>query len=169
MKNFLLLCFCMLALKGHTQETLKISREQAEAIFLENNLLLISENLRIEQQKAKVIQARLWPNPSFSISEINAWASRKQTGGQEVSPPFWNDFGKNQQIAFEIEQLIQTAGKRKKLIALEQVDVSISEQYFEDLLRGLKLELRKQLTDLQFTQYSIQIHKQLIENISKLS
>lgn len=169
MKSFLLSCICVLAFKSHAQEILEISPEQAEAIFLENNLLLISENLHIEQQKAEVIQARLWPNPSFSISEINAWASRKQTGGQEVSPPFWNDFGKNQQIAFEIEQLIQTAGKRKKLIALEQVDVSISEQYFEDLLRGLKLELRKQLTDLQFTQYSIQIHKQLIENISKLS
>lgn len=156
-------------LQLQAQETLKISREEAETIFLQNNLLLISEKLNIESQKAEVIQARLWPNPEFSISEINLWATDRQTGGNIVSPPFWNNFGKNQQIAFELSQLIETAGKRKKLIALEQVDVSKAEQYFEDLLRGLKLELRNQLTDLQHVQQAIKVHQQLIENISTLT
>uniref|UniRef100_UPI00240A68DE TolC family protein n=1 Tax=Avrilella dinanensis TaxID=2008672 RepID=UPI00240A68DE len=77
--------------------------------------------------------------------------------------------GRNQQIAFELEQLVQTAGKRKKLIALEEVDVSKAEQYFEDLLRGLKLELRNQLTDLQYIQQSIKVHQNLIDNISTLT
>src|SRR5690554_383757 len=115
--------------------------------------------------RSEVIQARLWPNPEFSISEINLW----RTTGVEPSPPFWGNFGRNQQIAFELNQLVQTAGKRKKLIALEQVDVSKAEQYFEDLLRGLKLELRNQLTDLQYNQQAIKVHQNLIENISKLT
>jgi len=170
MKKFLLF-FVMVGFGTHlnAQETLKISRVEADAIFLQNNLQLISEKLNIESQKAEVIQAKLWPNPEFSISEINLWATNRQTGGQEVSPPYWGNFGRNKQVAFELNQLVQTAGKRKKLIALEQVDVSKAEQYFEDLLRGLKLELRNQLTNLQHTQQSIKVHQNLIDHISILT
>jgi cobalt-zinc-cadmium efflux system outer membrane protein len=107
----------------------------------------------------------MWPNPEFSISEINLW---KNTG-VEPSPPFFGNFGQNQQVAFELNQLIQTAGKRKKLVALEQVDVSKAAQYFEDLLRGLKLELRNQLTELQYVQQSVKVHQNLIDNISILT
>ncbi len=166
MKRILLFCVCItFGLQLQAQETLKISREEAETMFLQNNLLLISEKLNIESQKAEVIQARLWPNPEFSVSEVNLW----KTTGVEPSPPFWGNFGRDKQVAFELNQLVQTAGKRKKLIALEQVDVSKAEQYFEDLLRGLKLELRNQLTDLQYNQQAIKVHKTLIENISKLT
>lgn len=170
MKQLIICCACLLwGVRAVAQETLKLSREEAETLFLRQNLLLISEKLQIEQQKAEVIQAKLWPNPEFSIGEINLWATDGQTGGQTVSPPFWGNFGRNQQIAFELEQLVQTAGKRKKLVALEQVDVSKAEQYFEDLLRGLKLELRNQLTDLQYVQQSIAVHQQLVAHITKLT
>ena len=166
MRRILLFCVCItFGLQLQAQETLKISREDAETMFLQNNLLLISEKLNIESQKAEVIQARLWPNPEFSISEINLW----KNSTVEPSPPFLGNFGRNQQIAFELQQLIQTAGKRKKLIALEEVDVSKAEQYFEDLLRGLKLELRNQLTELQYVQQSIKVHQNLIDNISTLT
>src|SRR5690606_11714151 len=166
MRRILLFCVCItFGLQLQAQETLKISREDAETMFLQNNLLLISEKLNIESQKAEVIQARLWPNPEFSISEINLW----KNSTVEPSPPFLGNFGRNQQIAFELQQLEQTAGKRKKLIAMEQVDVSKAEQYFEDLLRGLKLELRNQLTDLQYIQQSIKVHQNLIDNISTLT
>lgn len=170
MKSMLLPLFSMVFVAPLiAQDTLRISRDQAETIFLQNNLLLISEQLQIEQQKAEVIQAKLWPNPSFSINEVNLWATDKQTAGQEVSPPFWGNFGRNQQVGFEIEQLIQTSGKRKKRIALEQLEVYKAEQYFEELLRGLKLELRNQLTALQYTQYAIGVHKDLAASISKLT
>lgn len=166
MKRIILFCVSIaLGLQLQAQETLKISREEAETMFLQNNLLLISEKLNIESQQAEVIQARLWPNPEFSISEINLWRAREV----EPSPPLIGNFGRNQQIAFELNQLVQTAGKRKKLIALEQVDVSKAEQYFEDLLRGLKLELRNQLTNLQYIQQSIKVHQNLIDNISTLT
>jgi cobalt-zinc-cadmium efflux system outer membrane protein len=166
MKRTLLLAVVLafsFALKA--QETLKLSRQEAETMFLQNNLLLISEKLNIESQQAEVIQAKLWPNPEFSISEINLW----KNATVEPSPPFFGNVGRNQQIAFELNQLVQTAGKRKKLIALEQVDVSKAEQYFEDLLRGLKLELRNQLTELQYVQQSVKVHQNLIENISILT
>src|SRR5690606_14092704 len=147
MRRILLFCVCItFGLQLQAQETLKISREDAETMFLQNNLLLISEKLNIESQKAEVIQARLWPDPEFSISEINLW----KNSTVEPSPRCLGNFGRNQQIAVELQDLIQTAGKRKELIALEEVDVSKSVQDFEDLLRGLNLEPRNQLTELQY-------------------
>ena len=170
MKSIILLCTVLFfGLQLQAQETIQISREEAEAMFLQNNLQLMSEQLNIESQQAEVIQAKVWPNPQFTISEINLWATDRQTGGEIVSPPLWNSFGKNQQFSFELQQLVQTAGKRKKRVALEQLDVSKAEQYFEELLRGLKLELRRQLTELQYLQQTIKVHQNLIDNISILT
>lgn len=171
MKYITLCCsvFLFLCLQLQAQEKIKISRTDAEAIFLQNNLQLISEKLNVENQKAAVIQAKLWPNPTFSVSEINFWATDRQTGGQEVSPPFLGNFGKNRQVAFEIQQLVQTAGKRKKLISLAQVDVAKAEQYFEDLLNALKLELRSQLTNLQYIQQAKKVQQSLFQQIETLT
>lgn len=161
----LLLSVCTLS----ARDTLRLSKTEAEAYFLANNLPLIAEKLQIASEQATVVQAGLWPNPVFSVSEINAWATPRQTGGEAVSPPFWGAFGRNQQVAFELEQLIQTAGKRKKLVAIKELDVSRAEEYFRDLLRGLKYELRNTLTQAQYLQHAREAHQALLVSIGKLT
>lgn len=134
-------------------DTLKLDRKQAEAMFLKNNLQLLAEKLEIAQAEAAIIQAKAWPNPSLDISEVNLWAGpgqREYFG--ELLPPFWGNFGRNQQLGLELSHLIQTARKRKKLIAIENVGRDMAEQYLEDLLRNLKLTFRHQLSQLQFQQ-----------------
>lgn len=155
---------------GRAQEPLVLSRAQAEGLFLQNNLELLAEQMNIGLQEAEVMQARLWPNPGFHLGEINFWATRRQTGGQEVSPPLWGsrNFGRNQQFAAELSQLVQTAGKRRKLVALEQTDVSRAEQEFEEVLRDLKFELRQQLTEMQYLQLRLESLKQQQEAVNKL-
>lgn len=165
----LILALFFVALSAKAQDTLKLSREQSEAVLLKENLLLMAEKLNIPQAEAMVLQAKLWPNPTFSITEVNLWATEGQTGGQEVSPPFWGDFGRNQQVGFDIEQLVQTAGKRKKLIALEQVSVEKSKQYLEDLMRNLKVEFRNQLTQLQYLQFCRGIYQNQLASIKHLT
>lgn len=154
---------------SHAQDTLRLGKLECEAIFLRENLSLMAEKLNIPQAEAMVQQAKLWPNPTLTLDQVNLWATKRQTQGQEVSPPLFGNFGRNQQFAIEIEQLIQTAGKRKKLIALEQVSVAQSEQYFQDLLRNLKLEFRKQLTQLQYLQFNKRIFQQQLKSISQLT
>lgn len=166
MRQFLLLFGGLhFTLLLQAQDTLRLSRADAETLFLQNNLLLLSEKLHIETQQAEVIQAKAWPNPQFSIDEVNLW----QNKGVEPSPPFWGNFGRNQQVAFQLDQLVQTAGKRKKLVAMEEVEVAKAAQYFEELLRALKLELRNQLTELQFLQQSISVHQNLRAHVAKLT
>lgn len=151
------------------QDTLKLSRQQCETIFLSQNLPLIAEKLKITQAEAAIIQARLWPNPNLTIDQINLWATPRQTGGETVSPPFWNNVGRNQQFGIEIEQLILTAGKRKKLIAIEQIGLEKAQQYVEELLRNLKITLRQQITELQYTQYIIQIIDKQLESLQHIT
>ncbi len=154
-----------------SQETLLLSREECETIFLKDNLLLIAEKLQISQAKALGLQAKLWPNPTLEIDEVNLWASKKQLDvfGDELQGFNDGSFGKNQQLAFSIEQLILTAGKRKKLIALEQVGVDKSKHYFEELLRNLKIEFRNLLTYLQYLQFSNDVYQGQISSLQQLT
>ncbi|EPB65472.1 hypothetical protein ANCCEY_15464, partial [Ancylostoma ceylanicum] len=51
------------------QDTISLSKQECEGVFLKENLLLIAEQLKISQAEALVQQAKLWPNPSFSMDE----------------------------------------------------------------------------------------------------
>ena len=161
----------LLPLGIYAQDTLKLSRSQSESIFLEENLALMAEKLEIPQAEAIVMQAKLWPNPSFEINEVNLWASPAQLAvfGDDLQGFKGGTFGKNQQIGLSIEQLILTAGKRRKLMALEQVTVDRSKEYFQDLLRNLKLEFRHQLTHLQFLQLKREIYQNQLPPIKQLT
>jgi outer membrane protein, heavy metal efflux system len=165
----LILIFFLFPFSVKAQDTLKLSREQCEAVFLNENLLLIAEKLNIPQAEARLSQAKLWSNPSLTIDQLNFWATDAQTGGEEVIPPLFGSFGRNREFGIAIEQLILTAGKRKKLIALEQVSVEKSKQYFENLLRNLKIEFRNQLTQLQYLQLSRSIYQNQLLSIKQLT
>lgn len=169
MKQLLVLSFIFLGSLLNAQDTLSLSREECEHIFLKENLLLIAGKLKISQSEALVQQAKLWPNPSFTLDQVNLWATDRQTQGQEVAPPLWGNFGRNQQFGMELEQVILTAGKRKKLIALERVGVDKAGVYFEELLRSLKTEFRSLIAELQFIQGVESAYKEQLASVSKLT
>lgn len=132
MKRILLTLLVIVSHKGVAQtaalnDTIVLSRTQAEALFLEKNISIISEKLNIDIADAQVIQAKLWPNPTLTIGELNLWHNAT---AQEV-PPLWGNFGKTTQVTAELGQLVQTAGKRKKLIAMEKVSADIAKEYFK--------------------------------------
>ncbi len=172
------ICFFIVFLnKSNAQEpalidTIQFNRIDAEALFLQQNVMLISEKLNIDKARAMVIQARLWPNPTFSIDEVNFWTTSSGTNNEthfgEELPPLFGDFGRSRQIALQLEQVIQTAGKRKKMIAIEEVSASMAEAYFEDLLRNLKIEFRNNITKLQFLQLYAATFSSQLESVESL-
>lgn len=145
-------------------DTLKLNRTTAEAIFLEKNLQLISEKLNIDLAEAQVIQAKLWPNPNLTVDEINLWSN----GSAEELPPLFRDFGRTTQISAGLEQVIITAGKRKKMIAMEKIGVNMAKEYFKDFLRNLKIEFRNNLTNLQYTQSQQSIYAKQLSSVQRL-
>ncbi|MEO5789889.1 TolC family protein [Gelidibacter sp.] len=150
-------------------DTLKLSRQQYEEVFLEQNLLLLAEKFKIDQAEAMVLQAKLWPNPNLSLDDVNLWATNKQLSYlDEPLPQVFGSAAKNTQFSVQLEQQILTAGKRKKQVNLEKVGVNVAQQEFEELLRQLKYDFRNTLTELQYLQlYSKVFFKQsdLIQNL----
>ena len=168
-----LLLFYFSQTTTQAQDTIRLSRQESEVRFLAENLLLLAEKLKIPQAEALTMQAKLWPNPVLEIDEINIGTTVNGINGTgqlgETLPPLFGNFGSDQQIAASIEQLVQTAGKRKKLVAMEQVNEEMAAAYFEDLLRGLKLEFRTSLSELQYLQFSKTLFQTQLESIRLLS
>jgi len=145
-------------------DTLVVTPVEAEAIFLQRNLRLLAGKLDIEVARAQVIQAKLWPNPTLSIGEVNLWSNQ----GAEALGRLFGDWGGHTQVAVDVEQLIQTAGKRKKLVAVEEIGVAMAEQSFEDLLRSLQAEFRMQLAELNRTQQGMAAYQQALARLQQL-
>ncbi|MDT4847767.1 Outer membrane efflux protein [compost metagenome] len=69
----------------------------------------------------------------------------------------------------ELEQLIETAGKRKKEVAVEAVGVEMAAAEFQELLRELKLELRNRMTGLQALEEKRRNEESRLASVKKLS
>src|SRR5690606_15572275 len=61
---------------------------------------------------------------------------------------------KTQQVSVELEQLIETAGKRKKRVAIKRLEHRLAVYDFEELVRELKKELRQHFHHLASLKYS---------------
>ncbi len=115
------------------------SLESLEKDFLSGNYMLIAAKYNVAVAQANVVQEKLWPNPSLSIGEVNLWAN----SGSETLPPLIGNYGKHQQVSFELEQLLETAGKRSKRVAVTTLQQKMAVAEFEALVLELKKELRQ--------------------------
>lgn len=146
------------------KQALKLSKEEIETLFLEQNLDLLAKKLEISQAEAQLIQARLWPNPTFEISEVNVW----RTTDIEEQPIIFGNWGTSQQISLHLEQEIETAGKRRKRIDLQKLSIEERQTDFEIILRESKLSLRNTLTSIQVLQQQQEIYQKQIDNTNLL-
>lgn len=162
----LILLFSVLAnAQNVVNDTIILSRKGAETLFLQNNLSLIAERLNIDIAQAQIIQAKLWPNPTFSVSEFNLW----HTPGTQEMPLLWGNYGRYQEFGASIEQLVYTAGKRKKMIAIEKVGADMALEYYKNFLRNLKTEFRNNLSELQYNQAKKSVYQQQLKSVNSLT
>lgn len=129
---------------GQKTGTISYSPSEVEALFLQQNLELIAERMNIDIADARIIQAKVWDNPNLSINNLNLWTTHAQRGGEkEIIAPVIGSFGRNTQFSIELSQMISLVRKRSKLVAAEKISGEMAVKQFEDLLRNLKLEIRK--------------------------
>ena len=133
-KNMFLLFFMMPACfaLAQTKDSIVLSLEQAEAVFLKNNLALLAAQYRVSASEATEIQERLYNNPVLSAEAAAYSNSRK-----------WFDAGSQGQKSFGIDQLITLAGKRNKRVLLAKEHTHQEKFGLYELLRSLKYELRQ--------------------------
>lgn len=129
------------------EEVKRYTPSQIETLFLEQNLQLIAEKMNISLADAEIAQAKLWDNPELSIGSVNFWGSDRQRKELEMG-----SFPKNVQFSVELNQIIRTARKRSKLVKQTEVTKEIAIEEFEEILRGLKAELRKLIGEAAYLQ-----------------
>jgi len=166
--RILLFLFLGLSLQqGIAQEKQQIAYSSAEIeqLFLDRNLSLLAEKYKIKQAEAVKLQASYWNNPTVTLEELNPFSNKTA----ETLPTLFGNYGKHQQIAFNIEQVIETAGKRKKRVFLEQLNKEQAELSFLEQLRNLKFDLRSTVIELQKLQREEVLLSEQYERFQHLS
>ncbi|MDQ6530781.1 TolC family protein [Flavobacterium sp. LHD-85] len=147
-KLFALLLFALLNQAAIAQKSLTL--QDCESQFLKKNLFLLASQYNIDAAKALTIQARIWDNPTIT-AELNAYNPERDK---------FFDIGKEGQKAFSIEQLIYLGGKKRNEVKLAQTNTQLAELQFNDVLRTLKLQLRKSF-------YTVYYNTKNLENTDK--
>lgn len=154
-----LLCM-LLHFSAQSQDTLRITLPDAEKIFFDKNLSILSEKYNISIAQAQVIQAKLHINPNFQFT------------GNIYNPDQRKFFDLSNQTGEYIvgaQQLILLAGKRNKQIQLAQTNVALAENRLFDLLRTLRFTLRSDFYQAYFLQNSINAYNAQIASLDTLN
>jgi len=128
----LVLYICAQNILAQAQDTIPLSLPQAEKRFLDSNLSLLAAQYNIDVQKAFTRQAHLWNNPTLNTDQVIAGDGNFFPYGKKV-----NGISGGQYF-IQIQQLITTARKRGKLIALSETNEKISELQLQNILLNLK-------------------------------
>lgn len=154
-----LLAILLLILIHQTVSAQKtVTLEECESQFLKNNLFLLASQYNIDASKALTIQSRIWDNPTIT-AELNAYNPERNQ---------YFDIGKEGQKAFGIEQLIYLGGKKRNEIKLAQTNEKLAELQFNDLLRKLKLQLRKSFYTVYYNTKSLETTDDQLTHIEDL-
>jgi outer membrane protein, heavy metal efflux system len=166
-KKQLIFIFTLLSVNLFGQEvfkdTLKITLQQADSIFVQQNLTLLSEKCSIEASKAQIIQARLFKNITIAANQNVINTEYKTNGGRK-----WFDFTDKGETSVQLQKLFLLAGKRNKQIKLAELNASKEEQIYFDLLRTLKFSLRSGFYNIYYLKQIINVYDKEIASMNKL-
>lgn len=140
------------------QDTLRMALPEAEKMFLDSNLQLLAQRYNIDASQALIVQARLLPNPNFSI-------------GHTLYSGTLNKFfplGANDETTVGLSQLIQLAGKRNKQVRLAQENAHLTEYQFFDLIRTLKYTLRTDFFHIYYLRQSAKVYDEEIRALQQI-
>ncbi|WP_461078617.1 TolC family protein [Spirosoma flavus] len=127
------------------QDSLRLTLQQADSLFVKNNLLLLAERFRVDASQAQILQASLYDNPNVSL-EVSSYNNETRRV---------LDVGRQGQKSLAIQQLLYTAGKRNKRIALASEAARLTQFELLDLLRGLRFDLRSRFYSIYFQQQTL--------------
>lgn len=140
------------------QESINITIDSAEHIFLENNLMLLAQKYNIDAQKAIILQAKLYPNPNVNYNHGLYHPELKKFFAT----------GLDGEYAASISQVIILARKRNKQIQIAETNAKIAEYQFYDLLRTLKYTLRVDFYNIYYLQQSSKVYGEEIKSLQQI-
>lgn len=141
-------------------DTLTLTINQADSIFLRKNLTLLANEYNVDVSKALVQQARVWDNPVLNTDQNiydGKFFRHKTENGLQYG-----------QVYIQVQQLIRTAGKIKKLTRLAEDNVLNAEAQFNEVMRNLKFLLTTNLNNLAQLQNVASIYQAELQSLETL-
>jgi cobalt-zinc-cadmium efflux system outer membrane protein len=120
-----------------------LTEQQALALFYERNMDLIAARYNLDQTKAEEIIAAAIPNPVFSLDV------------EELSPN--NNAGQGPATIARIDQLIETAGKRRLRVEKSTLATQAAEGDLRDAVRVFSNAVRHSFYGLLLAQKSAEL------------
>lgn len=132
---------------------LKLSLDDALALFLKQNLDLLVVKYGIDAAKGRQITAGLFPNPTLSINTLTAYTQKctlERCGG----------------IMPVLTQLFEVAGKRGFRVESAGYGTKSSEAMFEDTVRKLRFAVKDAYYRIQVGREHLKVDKETYERVS---
>ncbi|OCX52158.1 hypothetical protein BEL04_11745 [Mucilaginibacter sp. PPCGB 2223] len=140
-------------------DTLRMTFQDAEKQFLQNNFQLLAQKYNIESTKALVDQAKLWDNPVLSTDQ-----NIHDSGSNKF---FYHDATLGQ-VYVQLSQVFTTAGKRGKQVQVAKDNVKVQEAEFNDLMRNLRYNLQLDFSQLATLIDQNKVYQNEIESATNL-
>ena len=135
---------------------LRLSLDEALAVFLRQNQDLLIAKYGIETAKAQTITAGLIPNPELSVTGFAAF-TQKCT------------FSDCRAIMPEISQLFEVAGKRGFRVESAEFGTQSAEASFEDTLRQLSFAVKDTYYRVQVASRHLEVDKRTRDRLKRFS
>jgi len=150
-------------LKAQNADTLLLSINQADSLFLKKNYALLAARYQVSAADALRTQAKLYPNPELYVEQ--SLVNKYTRAGYE------NDStkGGSTETIIQVQQLILLAGKRNKQVRLAGINARLAEADFENLVRTLRLQLHTDLSELYYNNRALRLLNEERRSIGQLS
>ncbi|HEU5202256.1 MAG TPA: TolC family protein [Nitrospira sp.] len=125
--------------QASSPQTIRLSLNEALAVFLQQNLDVLIAKYGIEHSKGQEITAKLFPNPVMSIGTLSSFT-------QGLTP------ASSGQLFIQAQQLFELAGKRGYRIESAGFGIQSTEASFEDAIRQLGFTVKDSYYRVQLAQ-----------------
>ncbi|TRX03065.1 TolC family protein [Candidatus Methylobacter oryzae] len=148
-----------MALRAEAGTGLEVTEQQAIALFYQRNLNLIAANFNINDAQAQEIIAAAIPNPvfSFTVSSLNPNMARQPYNNAPLPA-----------VSPQIQQLIETAGKRRLRIESSELATEAVSLDLKDTARVLTNAVRRSYYSLLLAQKVAQVASDNFERFREI-
>lgn len=157
----LLLLFLPFRSSAQNSVSQPVTLDQAIHEALEKNLGLLAERYNLSVADARIVQARLHPNPVLSLGLDYQDLFREHfslAGGQ--GPPEWNA---------RVDFLLERGGKRQARIDVAQNAKEVSKLQLLNTTRGLVLDVENAFLDAQSARELLELTRSNFKSLSEIA
>jgi cobalt-zinc-cadmium efflux system outer membrane protein len=138
-----------------TSKVLRLSVNEALALFLSQNLDVLIAKYGIDYRKGQEVTARLFPNPLFTTGTNSSFTQGRT-------------FSNSTQLFMQVAQLFELAGKRGYRIESAGFGTQSAEAAFEDAVRQLGFTVKDSYYRIQLAQRRLVLAEENRDRFSRI-